>query len=80
MFDFGFGELLLIGIVALIVIGPKDLPGMFKQVGKFTARARQMAREFSQAMNAAADDSGVAIAHQQIGLRLTLEDRGIASR
>ena len=42
--DFGWSELLVIGIVALIVVGPKDLPGMFRQLGKFTAKLRRMAR------------------------------------
>lgn len=59
MFDLGWTELLLIGIVALIVIGPKDLPGMFRTVGKFIGKAKGMAREFSRAMNDAADQSGV---------------------
>ena len=59
MFDIGFGELLVIGIVALIVVGPKDLPMLFRNVGKFMGKARGMAREFSRAMNEAADESGV---------------------
>lgn len=59
MFDIGWTELLVIGIVALVVIGPKDLPVMFKTLGRFTARARQMAREFQRAMEQAADDSGI---------------------
>jgi sec-independent protein translocase protein TatB len=60
MFDLGFGELLLIGIVALIVIGPKDLPGMFRTLGRFTAKARAMSRDLSRAMEQAAKETGVA--------------------
>ncbi|HKL68882.1 Sec-independent protein translocase protein TatB [Salibaculum sp.] len=57
--DIGWTELLVIGIVALIVVGPKDLPGLFRAFGRFTGKMRRMAREFSSAMNAAADSSGV---------------------
>lgn len=59
MFDIGWSELLIIGLVALIVVGPRDLPGMFRALGQFTAKAKRMAREFSQAMEQAADDAGV---------------------
>lgn len=57
--DIGGMELLVIGIVALIVVGPKDLPGMFKKLGQMVARVRGMAKEFSNAMNAAADGTGM---------------------
>ena len=60
MFDIGASELLVVGVVALIVIGPKDLPDMFRQVGRFTAKIRAMGREFSRAMEDAAKESGVA--------------------
>ena len=56
MFDLGWTELLLIGIVALIVVGPKELPVLFRKAGQFAGKIRGMAREFSRAMNNAADD------------------------
>jgi sec-independent protein translocase protein TatB len=59
MFDIGWTELLVIGIVALIVVGPKDLPGMFRTLGRFTGKMKGMAREFQRAMNEAADETGV---------------------
>ena len=59
MFDLGWTELLVIGIVALIVVGPKDLPILFRRVGQFVGKAKGMAREFSSAMNDAADQSGM---------------------
>ena len=59
MLDLGGGEMLLIGIVALVVVGPKELPALFRTVGQFTGKARAMAREFTSAMNSAADQSGM---------------------
>lgn len=59
MFDIGWSELLVIGVVALIVVGPKDLPVMFRTLGRITGKARAMAREFSRAMDDAARESGV---------------------
>ncbi|MDK3071930.1 Sec-independent protein translocase protein TatB [Sedimentitalea sp. JM2-8] len=59
MFDLGWTELLLIGIVALIVVGPKDLPVLFRNVGRFVGKAKGMAREFSSAMHDAAEESGM---------------------
>lgn len=59
MLDIGWSELLLIGIVALIVVGPQDLPRLFRALGRFTAKARSMAREFSSAMDDAARSSGL---------------------
>jgi sec-independent protein translocase protein TatB len=46
MFDIGWSELLVIGIVALVVIGPKDLPQAFRVVGQWVSKARGLAREF----------------------------------
>jgi sec-independent protein translocase protein TatB len=46
MFDIGWTELMLIGVVALIVIGPKELPGVLRSLGKGLATVRKMAGEF----------------------------------
>ena len=54
----GWSELILVGVVALIVVGPKDLPVMFQALGKMTAKIKRMAREFSSAMSDAARESG----------------------
>lgn len=59
MLDIGWMELLLIGIVALIVVGPKELPVMFKTVGRYMGKARAMARDFQRSMEQAAQDSGL---------------------
>lgn len=59
MFGLGMSEMVVIGVVALIVIGPKDLPGLFRTMGQFTGKARMMAREFTRAMESAADEAGV---------------------
>ena len=59
MFGMGGVEMLVIGIVALIVVGPKDLPMLFRNVGQFVGKARGMAREFQFAMNKAVDESGM---------------------
>ena len=59
MLDIGWSEFLVIGVVALVVVGPKELPVMFRTLGRFTAKARSMSREFTRAMEAAAKESGV---------------------
>jgi len=46
MFDIGWGELLVIGIVALIAIGPKELPTVLRTLGQYMAKIKRMANEF----------------------------------
>lgn len=59
MFDLGWMELLIIGVTALVVVGPKDLPKMFKTIGTFVGKAKRMAREFQSTMEEAAEDTGL---------------------
>lgn len=57
MFDISAGELVIIGVVALVVIGPKELPGVLRTVGQAVAKIRRMAgdfqSQFSEAMREA---------------------------
>ena len=46
MFDIGWSEFLVIAVVALIAIGPKELPGVLRMVGQWIGKARRMASEF----------------------------------
>ena len=46
MFDIGWDELLVIAIVALVVIGPKDLPHAFRIAGRWMGKARALANDF----------------------------------
>ncbi|HYV70466.1 MAG TPA: Sec-independent protein translocase protein TatB [Pseudolabrys sp.] len=46
MFDIGWGELVVIGIVALIAIGPKELPTVLRTLGQYMAKIRRMAADF----------------------------------
>jgi sec-independent protein translocase protein TatB len=61
MFDFGIGstELMLIAVVALIVIGPRDLPKVLRTVGQVMTKVRAMAREFQGHIEDAAKDTGL---------------------
>lgn len=46
MFDISWGEFLVVGVVALIVIGPKELPGVIRSVGRGMSKLRAMASDF----------------------------------
>lgn len=51
MLDIGWSEMLIIGVVALIVIGPKELPGALKTFAYWMKQARKMAREFQSGVD-----------------------------
>jgi sec-independent protein translocase protein TatB len=53
MFDISWTELLVIAVVAIIVVGPKDLPRALRAVGRWTGKAKRMAREFQNQFNEA---------------------------
>lgn len=51
MFDIGWSELLVIAAIAIIFVGPKDLPKMMRTVGQYVAKVRGMAREFQSSFD-----------------------------
>jgi sec-independent protein translocase protein TatB len=51
MFDIGWSEILVIGIVALVVIGPKELPGVVRMVAQNIGKLRRMAADFQNQFN-----------------------------
>ena len=53
MFDIGWSELLVIAVVAIVVIGPKDLPAALRAFGKWTGKMKRMARDFQSQFNEA---------------------------
>ena len=52
MFGIDSGELIIIAVVALVIIGPKDLPRVMRAIGQWVGRARGMARHFRTGMDA----------------------------
>lgn len=66
MFDIGWMEMLMIAVVAIVVIGPKDLPKVLHTVGQWMARARSVARNFQDQMDEMARQSGVDDVRKQI--------------
>jgi sec-independent protein translocase protein TatB len=66
MFEIGWGELLLIGIVALIAIGPKELPGVLRTLGQWTAKLRRMAGEFQSQFQEAMREAEMADLKKQV--------------
>jgi sec-independent protein translocase protein TatB len=53
MFDIGWTELVVIAVVAILVIGPKDLPRAMRTVGKYSGKMKRMARDFQNQFNEA---------------------------
>lgn len=51
MLDFGFSEILLTSVIALVVLGPERLPKVARQVGNWMGRARAMARQLSEQLD-----------------------------
>ena len=57
MFSFGWGEILLIFIVVIIVVGPKDIPKFLRQIGNLSKSIKKISREFKSSLNQIAEES-----------------------
>src|ERR1700689_2569087 len=66
MFDIFWTEFLLIGVVALIVIGPKELPAVLRTVGQWTRRIRSMAADFQGQFQEAMREAEMADLKKQV--------------
>jgi sec-independent protein translocase protein TatB len=66
MFDIGWSELLVIGVVALIAIGPKELPGVLRAVGHWMGKIRRMASEFQGQFQEAMREAELADVKKQV--------------
>jgi len=55
--QFGFVELIVVAVVALIVVGPKDLPRLMREAGRWAGKARRMAQDFRNAFDQMARES-----------------------
>ena len=60
MLDFSWSELLVIGIVALVFIGPKELPGVLRMLGQWMSKVRRMASEFQNQFHEAMREAELA--------------------
>jgi sec-independent protein translocase protein TatB len=78
MFDIGWGELLVIGMVALVAIGPKELPGVLRTVGQWTGKLRRMAAEFQNQFHEAMREAELADLKKQVD-EMTSEVRSYGS-
>jgi sec-independent protein translocase protein TatB len=66
MFEIGWGELLIIGVVALIAIGPKELPGVLCTLGQWMNKLRRMASEFQSQFHEAMREAEMADLKKQV--------------
>ena len=76
MFDIGWGELVVIGIVALIAIGPKELPTVLRTLGQYMGKVRRMASEFQGQFQEAMREAEMAeLKKQAEDLKSSVSDR-----
>ena len=66
MFSFGWSEIALTAIIIIIVVGPKEIPNLLKQVGSFSKSIKKISREFKKSLNDIAEESDLKDVKDQI--------------
>ena len=66
MFSFGWSEIALTAIIIIIVVGPKEIPNLLKQVGFFSKSIKKISREFKKSLNDIAEESDLKDVKDQI--------------
>src|ERR1700733_6805964 len=80
MFDFAWSEIALIGVVALVLIGPKDLPIAIKTVTTMIKKARRMAAEFQTHVDDMVKDADLSEVRDQFREIRSMDIRGAITR
>jgi len=80
MFDFAWSEIMLIGVVALIAIGPKDMPAAIKAIAQVVKKARRMAAEFQTHVDELMREADLHEVREQINEIRNFDIRGEAER
>ena len=57
MFSFGWSEIALIVIVVIIVVGPKEIPNLLRQIGTFSKSLKKISRDFKNSLNELAEEN-----------------------
>lgn len=71
MLDLGWSELVIVAVLALVVVGPKDLPGLLRTVGRWVGKARAIAGEFSRMIEDAATEAEIADIRNKVKQEVT---------
>ena len=66
MFSFGWSEIALTAIIIIIVVGPKEIPNLLKQIGSFSKSIKKISREFKKSLNDIAEESDLKDVKDQI--------------
>ena len=59
MFSFGWSEIALTFIVVVIIVGPKEIPNLLKQLGSFSKSLKKISRDFKNSLNEIADETEI---------------------